>query len=70
MLDTISIVYTIITFIIITLIAAFMTLALNKETRGLLLQDEKDQAQNNYPMYGSIDNNENGSENPQENEVQ
>ena len=47
-----------------------MTLVLNKETRGLLLQDEKDQAQNNYPMYGSIDNNENGSENPQENEGQ
>ena len=47
-----------------------MTLVLNKETRGLLLQDEKDQAQNNYPMHGSFDNNENGSENPQENEGQ
>ena len=62
-IDTVSIVYTIYTYIIIMSIAAFTTLALRNETRGTLLKDDRDSVQDNrQPNYGSINNNEQDQE--------
>ena len=63
LLDTVSIVYTIYTYIIIMSVAALTTLALRNETRGTLLKDDRDSVRENYPShYGSVDNNEQGPE--------
>ena len=63
-IDTVSIVYTIYTYIIIMSIAAFTTLALRNETRGTLLKDDRDSVQAHYPnYYGSVDNEEPGPHN-------
>ena len=63
-IDTVSIVYTIYTYIIIMSIAALTTLALRNETRGTLLKDDRDSIQENcQAYYGSIDNNEQDQEN-------
>ena len=64
-LDTVSIVYTIYTYIIILSIASLTTLALRNETRGTLLKDDRDD--DNHPTYyGSVDHNEQGPQNPPE----
>ena len=64
-IDTVSIVYTIYTYIIIMSIAAFTTLALRNETRGTLLKDDRDSVQDNrQSYYGSMNNNEQDQEYP------
>lgn len=57
-LDTISIVYTIYTYIVILAIAAFTTLALQNETRNTLLKDDRVAVgKNRTSHYGSLEGN-------------